>query len=668
MKTLPIGLLLLGATTIAAADDSILIRSNYRKGEITKLCDAALAEAQASIEEIKGQPALAQMIISRSLLRYEKALAELNDQVAPLTFMAYVSKDADLRTEGFSCEEKVGQFHPSVQADKKLYQALKRAVPFTAAQKRLSSETLRLFEKNGMKLDDGDLEKLKSLKQELASAQTKYSLNLTNDKTTVAFTRAELEGVSENILSRLRQNASGDYVASTLWTDFSSIIENAKHAKTRKRMLSAFLNRASVENTRLLEEAVRIRAEIASLLGYPIWADVRTDGRMAKTHENAKNFLTGLKEKLAIRKDRDLKDMLKLKQELEPSATEILAEDPNYFAAQLKKRKYQIDDEKIAEYFPADRVVQGMFEIYSTLLGVDFVEVKDAKTWAEGVRLYAVHDQKSGDLLSYFYTDLAPRDGKYSHAGAFPLISGRILKPGRYSKPVAAIVANFTPATAARPSLLTHAEVKTFFHELGHIMQQILTKAPFATFSGTSVAQDYVEAPSQMMENWVWNREILKKISSHFQTGQPLSDELIDKMIAAKRFNQGVDYTWQLLFSLFDLRIHSSTGAMNVTKVYHEMYRDLFGFAELADGHFPAGFGHLMGGYDAAYYGYLWSQVYAQDMYSRFEREGLLNPKTGAEYRKVILESGNMQDAIDLIRRFLGREPNADAFYRTLGI
>jgi thimet oligopeptidase len=199
-------------------------------------------------------------------------------------------------------------------------------------------------------------------------------------------------------------------------------------------------------------------------------------------------------------------------------------------------------------------------------------------------------------------------------------------------------------------------------------MHQTLTRAPYASLSGSAVAQDFVEAPSQMLENWVWNKEILKKVSKHFRTGEVLPDDLIEKMIRAKDFNQGYSYMRQLLFGLFDMKIHSTDGPVDVTKTYNEMHKELFGFDVVEGSHFPASFGHLMGGYDAGYYGYLWSEVYAQDMFTRFEKEGLLNTVTGETYRRDVLEQGNMRDAIDLLRHFLGREPNSDAFYRKLGI
>ncbi|MBS1961056.1 MAG: Zn-dependent oligopeptidase [Bdellovibrionales bacterium] len=648
-----------------------LVRYAYVPGEITKLCDAAIDEMRGEIEAIKHRSFLELWIPHRSLLAFERASAELSDAVAPLTFMASVSTDAKLREEGSKCEEKVGQFYPTVTADKPLYLALKHALPYTTAQRRLALETFRSFEKNGMGLDDSKLEKLKGLKQKLASFEAKYSLNLNNDKSTVTFTKAELAGANENFLARLKKDASGRYIVTTKSTDYIQVMENVKSAEARRRMMLAYFNRGGEENTKLLEEAVATRAEAAATLGAANWADVQIKGRMAKDSSTVMAFLNGLKAKLVARKDQDLAKLLAYKKKLDPKATAIAPEDVAYLANQLKKTAYAVDDEKVAEYFPAEKTMNGLFDIYATLFGVKFVEVADAEknglVWAPGVHLYEIRDAATDDLRAYFFKDTIPREGKYGHAAAFSLVSGRIAH-GAYAKPVSAIVANFTPPANGKPSLLLHDEVETLFHEFGHVMHQTLTLSPYASLAGSNVAQDFVEAPSQMLENWVWNREILKKISSHYRTGEPLPDELITKMLAAKDFNQGYFYIRQLLFGLYDMKLHSATGPVDVTKTYAEMHRELFGFDILPGTHFPGTFGHLMGGYDAGYYGYLWSEVYAQDMFSRFEREGLLNPKTGADYRRAVLESGDLREAIALLRQFLGREPNSEAFYKKLGI
>jgi thimet oligopeptidase len=427
------------------------------------------------------------------------------------------------------------------------------------------------------------------------------------------------------------------------------------------------LNRQATANTKLLQQAVSLRAQIATLMGYKNWVDYRTSsGRMAKNSQVIMDFLNGLKGKLSQRNQADFAQLLKFKQELDPKATSVDQWDVGYLSYQLQKRDYSLDEEKIREYFPADVVVAGMFEVYAKMLGVRYAEVKNAKMWADGVKLYEIHDAKDDRLIGYFYTDFYPRDGKYGHAAAFPLIAGRQLG-SKYSLPISAIVANLTPPSGGKPSLLSHDDVQTIFHEFGHIMHQTLTRAPYASLSGSSVAQDFVEAPSQMLENWVWSPQILAMLSGHYlDHSKKLPQSLLTQMIAARDFGQGTAYTKQLLYALFDMKIHMHGADVDVTKAYDDLYRQVMGQEPLAGAHFAASFGHLMGGYDAGYYGYLWSQVYAQDMFTQFPSEDLTSATVGAHYRRTVLEQGNMKDALDILKEFLGRAPNNIAFFKKL--
>ena len=390
---------------------------------------------------------------------------------------------------------------------------------------------------------------------------------------------------------------------------------------------------------------------------------------MANDSKTVLNFLNGLKTKLAARTQADFTKILKFKQESEPRSTKLNPWDISFYSYQLQKRDYNLDNEKIREYFPADTVISGLFQVYSKILGVRYVEITDAKNWAADVKLYAIHDSKTDQLISYFYTDFFPRAGKYDHAAAFPLISARELPDGKYSLPVSSIVANLAPPMNGKPSLLSHDDVNTIFHEFGHIMHQTLSRAPYASLSGSSVAQDFVEAPSQVLENWVWNEDVLNTISGHYlNSSEKLPKELLTQMIAARKFNQAYGYTKQLLYALFDMTLHTQNEVLDINKTYLNLYKDIVGQKPLSGSQFPASFGHLMGGYDAGYYGYLWSEVYAQDMFTKFPENDLTNSVVGASYRKNILEPGNMKNASELLRNFLGREPNSDAFFKKLGL
>lgn len=646
-----------------------LIRSDYADGEISTLCNAAVSTVQARLNEVAATAPAARSI--ETLLTFEKALAEFGDSTNGLTFMNYVSTNPALRTEGAACEEQLGQLMVDIYTRRDLYDALTPAVARTRAEARLKQETLKSFEKNGLKLSDEKLKELKALMGELSRKETKFSTNLNEDVSNVTFNEADLVGVPADVISRFKKDKDGKLIVTTKSTDYSEVMENATNAATRKAMLFAYLQRGTAENTKLLEEAVALRAQIAETAGYANWADYSTYDRMAKSSTEVLSFLNSLKDKLAQKNRADLDQLLAFKKTQDPQATTLEQWDIAYYSNQLKKRDYSLDTEKIREYFPSDVVVSGMFDVYAKLLGVNFKEVQNANVWSSDVKLYEIRDTKSDTRLGYFYADFVPREGKYGHAAAFQLVSGRLVN-GEYNQTVSSIVANFAPPSAGKPSLLSHDEVETIFHEFGHIMHQTLTRAPYASLSGSNTAQDFVEAPSQMLENWVWQPDVLNMISGHYlDHSQKLPKTLLDQMLAAKNFGQGIAYTKQLLYALFDMKIHTVSTAnskVDVTQTYDQLYSDIVGDQPIAGGHFPQTFGHLMGGYDAGYYGYLWSEVYAQDMFSIFESGGLLSPEIGGKYRSSILERGNMADSIDNLEEFLGRKSNPDAFFKKLGI
>ncbi len=645
-----------------------LIRSDYKSGELTELCNSTIEKVRKDLDSI-ASISQDKRSFDNTMLSLEASSAELSDKTTPLTFMGYVSTNPELSAEGSDCEAKVGQFYVEIFTRRDLYQAVVNATPRNADETRLLQKTLEGFEQNGLKLSDEILAQVRDLKVKLSAKENQYSTNSNNDKTVVLFDADELQGLPADYMADLKKNAAGKLIVKTKESDYPLVMQNAIKAETRKKMMAAYLSRGGAENSKLLSEAVVLRAQIAKLMGFKNWADYRTNGRMAQNSDTVLAFLNGLKDKLSKRNQEDFSKILNFKKESVPEAQSLDQWDITYYSYQLQKRDFSLDNEKIREYFPADVVIAGMFQVYSKMFGVRYEEVTDAKPWSPDVKMFAIYDSSDNRLIGYFYTDFFPRTGKYGHAAAFPLISARTLQDGQYSLPVSAIVANLNPPTNGKPSLLDHGDVETIFHEFGHIMHQTLTRAPYASLSGSNVAQDFVEAPSQMLENWVWNKEILNSLSGHYlDHSKKLPNELLEKMIAAGEFNQAYGYTKQLLYALFDMTLHTQDQSLDVNQTYIDLYRQVIGQEPLAGQQFPASFGHLMGGYDAGYYGYLWSEVYAQDMFTQFPEENLLSPEVGTRYRKNILEPGNMKNALDLLRNFLGREPNAEAFFKKLHI
>jgi thimet oligopeptidase len=660
--------------TCEAAGVTEPLRSHYQAGEVTALCEAAIDKAQKALTAIASLPEGADTL-DKTLMAFETTLADFNDAVMPLTFTGYTATDPEVSEEGSACELKIGEFSVDIYTRRDLYQILSRQVAknptISPEQNRLLQQTLLIFEQNGLKLADSELTQVKDLKTQLSNKESQFSTNLNAEVSSITLSVEQLTGAPNDFLSRLDKTSDGQFIVTTKSTDYSDLMQNVSVPESRRKMMTAYLNRGGDANTKLMEEAVILRSRLAKILGFANWADARTSTRMAKSSSEVLSFLNNLKEKLRLRNQSDLKQLLDYKKQLDPNATTLEPWDNAFLAYQLQKRDFSLDNEKIREYFPSKTVVAGIFEIYSTLLGVKFVEVANAAVWADDVKLYEIHNADDCQLIGYFYTDFIPRAGKYGHAAAFPLISARLVESGKYSLPIASIVANFTPPVGDKPSLLTHDEVETFFHEFGHIMHQTLTRAPFASLSGTSVAQDFVEAPSQMLENWVWNADILNRVSGHYlNPTEKLPPELLGQLLAAKTFQQGSRYTKQLLYALFDMTLHTQENitTVNVTAIYDQLTKEIIGQDPLPGNRFPAGFGHLMGGYDAGYYGYLWSEVYAQDMFSIFPQTDLTNNQVGARYRDTILAQGNMKDAIELLKDFLGREPSSEAFFKMLGL
>lgn len=648
-----------------------VIRADYKTGEITELCARAMDKAQKNLDVIAKTPSDARTV-DKTLLAFENVSSDLTDETTPLSFMKAVTTSADLNKEAAECEDKVSQFYVAMMTRKDLYLAIKDTResnrPRNLDEKRLFSETMKEFEKNGLKLSDKKIAQMKALKTELVSIENLFQTNLNTDQSSAAFTAAELQGAPESFLSRLKKDPQGRYLVDTSEPDYVVFVENVKSSEARKRMLVAFDGRAAEKNLPLLKRAIGLRKKIAKAMGYANWADYRIHGNMAENSKTVLKFLNGLKNRLKQKNLADQARLLSFKKESDPNAKRVELWDVRYLTYQLKKRDFTLDDEKIKTYFPADRVVQGMFEVYSNLLGVKFREVIGAPVWAPGVKQYEIRDARSDEVVAYFYTDFYPRPLKYGHAAAFPLTQGR-MRGGSYQKPVAAIVANLSVPEKGKPSLLVHDDVETLFHEFGHVMHGTLTRAPYGSQAGTSVAQDFVEAPSQMLENWVWSPEVLKGISGDYRDpAQKLPDDLIARMIEVRHFNEGYFYTRQLVFALLDMKYHTQAGDVDPIAIYRRLMHDVQGVDAPEGDSFPSSFGHLMGGYDAGYYGYLWSEVFAQDMFSRFKAEGITNPAIGARYRKMILERGNMEPAGQLIEAFLGRKSSSDAFFEKLGI
>jgi thimet oligopeptidase len=644
------------------------MRSQYAHGEITQRCDAAFASVNATLDAIAATPDK-DRTVDTTLLRFEQAMGDISDATQPLSMMSYVYPDPVISAEGSACEEKTGIFMVNVYTRRDLYTAIHGLTPRNADEARLYNKTIRQFERNGLSLSDERLAKVREMKANLSQLENRFSTNLNTDNTTLEFTPQELSGVPVNVLAGFKKTDQGMYLVTAKTPDYLAVMQSAGRNETRKRMYYAFVNRQSVENTRLLEEAIVLREQIAQELGFATWADYRIDGRMAENKENVLTFLAALKEPLKEKTKTEMAELLAVKKRIDPSATSLDPWDIYWLEEKVRVEKYTLDDETIRQYFPLESTLQGVFDQYAGLLGIRFVEVKDAKVWADGVRLYRIENATGGNTLAYLYADLYPREGKYGHWMLYQVKAGRAGPHGSYSIPVTALIANVRAPEGDKPSLLSHDDVVGLFHELGHGLHACLTRAPYATLSGYNVEWDFVETPSQALEEWAWQPQVLDAISGLYtDPAQKLPAAIRTRMIEARDLDAGISYSRMLMISDEDMAFHTASGPVDVTSISDAMYEETMGIRPIAGGHEPATIGHFMGGYDAGYYGYLWSRVYSLNIYDRFERDGLTNTTTGTAFRHWILEPGNMQDGDVLLRGFLGKEPGMDVFYERLHI
>ena len=528
-------LFLLSSTVSAAAfSPASTLRYDVTPQALMENCRSAQKRAASALEAVARMPA-ATRTFDNTPWALDRIVADLLDETASDVFLKSVSVSSAVRDAGNDCETLITQFPVEMYAREDLYQALKE---YAAKGETLAGEPKRLvdkefldFRRSGLELSKERRREVLDLRKKIVELQLAFSKNVNEYKDFALFSKEELEGMPEDFVSRL-EKVDGKYKVTLDYPDYFPFVNNAANPAARRVLDVKFNNRASLQNVAIFKEVLGLRLKAARLLGYPTHAHYVLEDRMAKDPKVVAAFISRLRKKLKILGVDELETLKALKLVLEGRGSDdrINAWDWRYYDNQLKKTKYSVDSDKIKEYFPADNVTERMLDVYQKLLGVKFRRVEDAALWHPDIKLYEIADTAGGGPIGYFYMDLFPREGKYKHAAAFPLILGRQLPDGRYQHPVAAIVANFNKPTPSRPSLLTHNEVEIYFHEFGHIMHQTLSKARYGRFSGSNVAQDFVEAPSQMLENWVWDAGVLQSLSGHYKDHAiKLPKELLDK-------------------------------------------------------------------------------------------------------------------------------------------
>jgi len=641
--------------------------------------DTAFKRADDAVAAIVAIPD-ANRTFQNTVGAIDDLLARLEDETSMVQFMGYVHPDQAIRDAAQATEERYGNWLIDLGKREDLYKAVQTYAAtkpeLEGEEKRLLDFLLRDFKRNGMSLTADKRAQLTEIQKEINKLNIEFAKNIAEDQTTVPLTRDELKGMPEDFINGLKQ-ADGIFLVGLANPSYMPIQESCEVETTRQKMWLAHKRRAGTKNVAILEKSLKLKAQAAQLLGYDSESAYQAEIRMAKDVDTIKEFYAKLRPLVRKKAEKDHAELTAAKREHTGDSEAALQPwDYFFYNNHLLKTKYAVDSEKVREYFPLDRVIDGLFSITQSLYGLTYKDVTDRAgtserpLWHPEVKLYEVSDKASGKVIGEFYLDLHPRENKYNHAAQWGLSQHKVWSDGRVTKPLAALVCNFTKPTEGKPSLLTHKEeVDTFFHEFGHCLHTIVSEAKFNRFSGTNVELDFVEAPSQMFEEWVWDPTVLATFAKHYKTGETIPTTLVESMVKARNVGSGMDAETQFFYGLTD-QVYESTsdGIVDTTNAAHKLYPQVTMFGKMPEHtYYQAAFGHLMN-YSAGYYGYMWSLVYASDMAVRFKELGMLDPEAGMYYRRKIISRGGTRDAMDMVKDYLGREPRLDSFLKHLGL
>ncbi|KAH8894007.1 peptidase family M3 [Thozetella sp. PMI_491] len=567
--------------------------------------------------------------------------------------------------------------------------------------RRALEQARQKYIQNGLALPSGlARDRYKAIAERLSEVSTDFIKNIDENTGGIWLSPEEIVGLPQDAIEGLEKGTdleTGKLKVTFKLPDCQSLMRFALSPETRKAMYIARENRCS-ENIPLIEEGIRLRNEAALLLGYLNHAERKLELQMAKTPDKVMDFLDGLCgiAGLGVKKEVEKLQAAKrvdLSARGMPPDDNIYVWDIAFYEHILRKQEHNLDQLKISEYFPFHPTLSGMLRLFGHLFGLVFIEIRDedrqsvsptGKTediiWNEDVVLYSVWNAPqcgNTTFVGYLYLDMYPRPGKYSHACCDLVRGGFLNDDGTRCYPATCIMTNFTKPTSSKPSLLNHDEVVVLFHELGHGIHHLSIRTTYSRFNADSVAGDFLELPSEMLENWCWIPSCLKSFSSHYVTGATIPDEMVQSLVDAKHFNEAIYLIRQLNFALFDMNIHTypvHEKAIKYPELFNSLYFDLTGIKGPEDigmpldwGHYYASFRHLFCGYDAAYYGYQWSKVYSMDIFASVFEKDPMNQEEGRRYRQIILEKGGSKDEALMLEQFLGRKPSAEAFYQELG-
>jgi len=626
-------------------------------------CAAGLARARAllpGIVDVAGE-----RTVGNTVEPYNELLMHLENAWGKALLWRSVHPDERMRELAKQCEADASALHSELGLDRGLYQAF-AALPtegLDAETARLVAHRLRDFRRSGVDKADATRARLKAIDEEMTVVSQAFSTNIAEDTRFIEVESAErLAGLPADWIAAHKPGENGKIRITTDYPDYLPFIKYARDAELRRQLYVAFKARAGDENPALLQRLLELRTENARLLGHDDWADYITEDKMIGSGENARQFIARVVALAKKRAASDYKQLLARKRKDVPRARRVHDYDKGYYSNKIAEEDYAVDPDTVRAYFAYDAVQTGLLDITSEIYGIEYRAVKDAPVWHESVDVFDV--LRDGEVLGRIFLDMHPREGKYKHAAQFPLRSGVL----GVQKPEGALVCNFPdPDQSEGPALMEHGQVETMFHEFGHLMHHVLGgQRRYVSQSGVATERDFVEAPSQMFEEWAWNYETLARFARHHETGEVIPRALVDKMRRADQFGRGIAALQQMFYASLSLELHrADPRKLDQQAVVKRLQESITPFEYVSGTSFQANFGHL-NGYSAMYYTYMWSLVIAKDLASPFLEHGLMNKEWTTRYRDRVLAPGGSKDAADLVEDFLGRPYRFDAFERWL--
>ncbi len=661
--------------------------SEIRPEHVEPAIDSILGDNRVAIEELLSRPA-EQLDWQTLVVGLDEMNARLGRAWSPVSHLNAVCNSPELRSAYEACLPKLSAYYTELGQNRALFEAYKAlaegpaAAGFEVAQKTILEHSLRDFRLSGIDLPPVEQQRFGAIQMKLAELGSRFSNQLLD--ATQAWTKhltdeAALAGLPDSAKGQMKQAAEAKGLDGWLITlefpSYYAVMTYADDRALRQEVYTAYSTRASdqgpnagqFDNGPVMQEILDLRQELAKLLGYASYAELSLATKMAESPEQVLGFLRDLAVRSKPFAEKDLAELRAFA--AEQGLDDLKSWDTGYYAEKLRQSRYSLNQEELRAYFPIDKVLAGLFAVVQRLYGIEIVELEDFDAWHPEVRLFEIREH--GEHVGRFFFDLYARANKRGGAWMDGARDKRRDAEGRLISPVANLVCNFTPPVGERPALLTHDEVTTLFHEFGHGLHHLLTRVEHAGASGINgVAWDAVELPSQFMENWCWEPEGLALISGHYQTGEPLPQEKLERMLAAKNFQSGMMMVRQLEFSLFDFELHATHGdGRSVLEVLEAIRDEVSVLRPPRENRFPNSFAHIFsGGYAAGYYSYKWAEVLSSDAFSRFEEEGVFNAETGRAFREAILARGGSQEPMVLFVDFRGREPSIDALLRHLGL